>query len=295
MGIMNQLNEPTVDNKGVFNEIAKNKSYKNDYCEKCNNQKSCEICSFGNRGRMLNLRYRIFGRYDYYFQNKYTLNEIKPVKIMDPDDESLLRTAYSSCKKFKVVKKQLMDNVPIEYGGKCPYCMISEYNTFDHYFPESVYPEYILFAPNLVPCCSNCNTKKGKRLFVEDTREFIHFYYDKLPKGQYLKAKLTVENKIPQVSFYLHFEQESDITKVIKNHYERLDLFERYRTSSNGILSSLCTGIKMCLNTGMPLEQYFSFLKFRADSLENTCGTNYWETVIYKAIYENKDELKKLY
>lgn len=67
-----------------------------------------------------------------------------------------------AAKTFQKVKKQIFD---LNLRGKCPFCMISEATTLDHYFPESIYPEYIIFVPNLVPCCNFCNIKKGDRLF----------------------------------------------------------------------------------------------------------------------------------
>ena len=82
-----------------------------------------------------------------------------PIKT---DEVLLMEDSYKTSKVFQTVKKQLLDNVPKERRGVCPFCMISEPTTMDQYFSESEYPEYIIFAPNLIPCCSHCNSVKGK-------------------------------------------------------------------------------------------------------------------------------------
>ena len=125
--------------------------------------------------------------------NLYELHHaIKPIDIMREDEKDLLEKSYQSSNIFQEVKRQLLKNIPEGRTGMCPFCMISEPTTFDHYFSESEYPEYIIFAPNLVPCCSQCNSIKGNRLFSENQRErkIIHFYYDNLPQMQYTPTKV---------------------------------------------------------------------------------------------------------
>ena len=227
---MNQLSEQNINNEGVFIAVAKSKKFQNAHCEKCNESTpNCETCTYGNRGKMLALKERVFERYNFYTQNKNNLNAIRPVNVIGEDEKKLLENSYQNSSIFKKVKQQLLENIPAGRTGMCPFCMISEPTTFDHYFSESEYPEYIIFAPNLVPCCSQCNSIKGNRLFSENqrARKIIHFYYDNLPQIQYLKAVFKVDNKIPHVSFSLKFEHESETTAIIANHFDTLHLLKR--------------------------------------------------------------------
>lgn len=296
---MNKLSEPAIDNEKVFVDVAKSKTYKNDHCKGCQLPKiSCETCTHGNRGKMLNLKDRVFARYQFYLQNRNNLNVIKPTKIMSQDEEKLMEDSYKTSKVFQKVKRQLLENIPERRRGMCPFCMISEPTTFDHYFSESKYPEYIIFAPNLVPCCSHCNSVKVNLLFIGDEtsqkRTVIHFYYDEVPQTQYLKAKFSVDNKIPQVSFYLDFEDESEVIDIIKNHFNKLHLLERYKAQSNGILSTECEVIRLCLSVGMSVEQCVQLLQKKAQASQKTNGDNYWEACIYKAMSESEEQLMKL-
>lgn len=294
---MNQLSEPNINNEDVFIAVAKSKKFQNAHCEKCNESTpNCETCTYGNRGKMLALKERVFERYNFYTQNKNNLNAIRPVNIIGEDEKKLLENSYQNSSIFKKVKQQLFENIPAGRTGMCPFCMISEPTTFDHYFSESEYPEYIIFAPNLVPCCSHCNSIKGNRLFSENqrARKIIHFYYDSLPQIQYLKAVFKVDNKIPQVSFSLAFENESEIATVIANHFDTLHLLERYKKQSNDVVSTECEIIKDQLKSGGNVEECAKILKIRANGLQKVNGSNYWKTCIYMAMSESKEQLAKL-
>ena len=294
---MNQLSEPNINNEDVFIAVAKSKKFQNAHCEKCNESTpNCETCTYGNRGKMLALKERVFERYNFYTQNKNNLNALRPVNIIGEDEKKLLENSYQNSSIFKKVKQQLFENIPAGRTGMCPFCMISEPTTFDHYFSESEYPEYIIFAPNLVPCCSHCNSIKGNRLFSENqrARKIIHFYYDSLPQIQYLKAVFNVDNKIPQVSFSLAFENESEIATVIANHFDTLHLLERYKKQSNDVVSTECEIIKDQLKSGGNVEECAKILKIRANGLQKVNGSNYWKTCIYMAMSESKEQLAKL-
>lgn len=294
---MNQLSEPNIDNEDVFIAVTKSKKFQNAHCEKCNESTpNCETCTYGNRGKMLALKERVFERYNFYTQNKNNLNAIRPVNIIGEDEKKLLENSYQNSSIFKKVKQQLFENIPAGRTGMCPFCMISEPTTFDHYFSESEYPEYIIFAPNLVPCCSQCNSIKGNRLFSENqrARKIIHFYYDSLPQIQYLKAVFKVDNKIPKVSFSLEFENESEIATIIANHFDTLHLFERYKKQSNDIVSTECEIIKDQLKSGGTVEECAEILKIRANVFQKVNGLNYWKTCIYMAMSESQEQLAKL-
>ena len=295
---MNQLNEPIINNEIVFEKVAQKKTYKNNHCRECKTKKDCEVCSYGKRGKMLNIKEKVFKRYRFYLQNKKTLQAIKPIKMMSPDEVKLMEDSYKTSTEFQKVKKQLFDNLPKERRGICPFCMISEPTTMDHYFSESEYPEYIIFAPNLVPCCSYCNSMKGNRLFIENKsiskRTIIHFYYDILPQTNYLKTVFYVEDNIPQIAFWLDFETETQTTETIKRHFKALHLLERYQNRSNGILSTECETIRENLINGFSVKQCIKILKCKVQSSERIFGRNYWVTCVYRAMSESEKELMKL-
>ena len=147
------------NDKKLFHKIAINKKIKNSHCTGCKEDKGlCDACNFGNRGKMLGVEPYVFKRYDLYLSYKSHLDSISQEDIIDEDTKELIRESYKSSKLFVPVKKKIQDNLPQAIKGKCPFCMISEPNTLEHYLLEAKYPEYIIFVPNLVPCCSQCNS-----------------------------------------------------------------------------------------------------------------------------------------
>ena len=60
----------------------------------------------------------------------------------------------------------------------CAMCGSLKAGTLDHVFPKDVYPEFAIFAPNLVPAC-DCNSKRGTRYRgLERGERTLHPYFD---------------------------------------------------------------------------------------------------------------------
>lgn len=293
---MKKLCEPNIDDEKVYEEIANSKAYKNIHCKSCQSHNiNCNTCIHGNRGMMLNIKKYVFTRYHYYIQNCKDLNAIQPKDELQKNEIEVLEESYRNSKTFREIKKQLLEGFSKAKIGKCPYCMISEPTTLDHYFPKSIYPEYTLFAPNLLPCCSSCNTKKSNNIFIgsgsSQKRSAIHFYYDDLPQTQFLKAKFSVVNKIPQISFYLDSNNDSEINEVIQNHFNTMNLFKRYEEQSNELLSTICEEIK----NQTSFNECIKTLQIRAQAMQKTFGANYWQTCIYVAMIEDRNQLLDLF
>ena len=98
---------------------------------------------------------------------------------------------------------------------------------------------YIIFAPNLVPCCSKCNTNKGDIVTINGERQFLHFYFDEIPTEQYLYADIDMQDGIPVITFTIRLDESKMINRIIKNHYHRLKLIERYMVHCNSLISTL--------------------------------------------------------
>ena len=54
----------------------------------------------------------------------------------------------------------------------CQYCYTASVNSLDHFFEKHITPELYVFPANLIPICSNCNSKKNKKGV-----DFIYPYY----------------------------------------------------------------------------------------------------------------------
>ena len=271
---MKQLSVPNIDSEVLYNDIAKNKIKRNPMCSKCNKD-HCDSCFEGNSGLMLFMKNDIFDRYKFYEDHKHDLSKIKEVNLLSDNQSDVLRTSYKNSKVFQKSRQMILHNLPDKSKIRCPYCRLSMSYTIDHYFPESTYPEYIFYVPNLIPCCSHCNTVKNKRLFKNNERMFLHFYYDPIPSYQFLKAKFSVENNIPTISFYLEFEEENE-------------------KSYNEPLSEICNLAIVHLGKGNTLNEFKCILSELTELNKEKFGVNYYKNVIYDAVCNNVDDLLKL-
>lgn len=288
---MKQLSVPNIDSEALYDDIAKNKIKWDHVCSKCDiDNIHCDSCDEGNSGQMLFMKNDIFERYKFYEDHKHDLSGIKEVNLLSDNQKDALKTSYKNSKVFRTTKNLIFDN---NVYNHCPYCGLSMPKTLDHYFPESTYPEYILYVPNLIPCCSHCNSVKNKRLLENNERKFLHFYYDSIPSYQFLKAKFSVENNIPTISFYLEFDEENEINNVIRNHFEKLSLIEQYKKSYNEILDEIYHLAIEHINNGCTFDDFKDALVLGTNAKKKTYGVNFYKTVIYTAICENIDDLKK--
>jgi DNA-directed RNA polymerase subunit RPC12/RpoP len=117
---------------------------------------------------------------------------------------------------------------------KCPYCGIDTPSHLDHFLPRSKFPEFSIFAPNLIYVCSICNSKyKGDDVVnANGDRKYFNPYFDDfIDSLQFLKCKIEVNGSMyPKFKFYI---EDLSATKpyeytVMSNHFENMKLGKRY-------------------------------------------------------------------
>lgn len=85
-------------------------------------------------------------RYVFYQSHYESLEEITPLDTQFWENiKEDLHSCYGNNVAFSRARKKLLSSAP-----KCPYCLLNRPNTLDHYFDKSDYPEYSVFAPNLI-------------------------------------------------------------------------------------------------------------------------------------------------
>ncbi|MDO6488424.1 hypothetical protein Q4503_11975 [Colwellia sp. 6_MG-2023] len=168
----------------------------------------------------------------------------------------------------------------------CQNCTINEVDSMDHVLGQTEFPEYSVHPKNLFPCCTACNRKKSDNYTKEDgSLLFLNLFIDDLPQSQYLKVDFDA-NWMPR--FYL--EQPDNVTdnvfNLIKSHYEQLDLLQRFRGSSSGIISTLKATIKsfkgLDINIGDKIDE-------QCKDQELFLGYNHRQIVIYRALGSSDD------
>ncbi len=280
---MKKLKKIDIDNKKILRNIIEKKNIE-------------------GRGILYNIVDSIEIQYDLYEKN---LEEKKENKKYEKEARELIN-CYN-IKSFFQIKKEIKQKISQELDGKCPYCMLNEPETLDHYLGKGSYPEYSVYIPNLIPCCNQCNIRKGKKLFDEDDyRKFIHFYYDKIPVEKFLYFDFYFEenlkfedflicsnNLAPKVKMRIKLEGVAIKEKrIIENHFSSLELFSRYENRMNSEISSILNSIKELISSRLPSEEIIEMLENQDKKRVQYKGENYWENAVFSGIIKNKVILK---
>ncbi len=251
------------------------------------------------KGRLLSVREKVEERYDFYSEHFDSLEEIQnlPESEWMGAKEDLIK-CYGENIEFKKVRHEIFDVMEKSNQTKCPYCFLNRPNTLDHYFDKDDYPEFSVFVPNLVPCCSECNTNKSTSVFDEnETRKYIHFYHDVIPSEQFLFMRFTYpdSDKIPIVNIYLEFESENNFSAIVRNHFSNLSLLKKYKNAVLDRLAPIIEEIRMFSKNNKAREDVVEILETRYNALAKHYGKNYWETCIYDGILHSSDFLESCY
>ncbi|WP_461811365.1 hypothetical protein [Faecalimonas sp.] len=240
------------------------------------------------RGKLLALRDKVNDRYKFYENHFTDLDKIIPLPKSEwNDSEKELISCYGDNVEFKKARHLLFEKLSVTQKTKCPYCMLSRPNTLEHYFDKDDYPEFSVYIPNLVPCCSECNSDKSTTVFnSKKERNYIHFYHDSLPEKQFLFVRFSFiePDAVPLVDILLKFSKETYCSRLIRSHFSNLSLLSKYKSSILDRIAPIIEEIQVNHQMGMSKRNITESLHIRLDSLAKHYGNNYWETCVYEGI-----------
>lgn len=230
----------------------------------------------------------LFEQYDLSFAES-ALDQIQKSvnsSIMKTDLNGLY--SYRS-KKIRELKTLLTTNENGRINNTCQNCTISEINSFDHFLPQSDYPEFSVNPKNLFPSCSICNGHKSTNWILNGRSLFLNLYLDPLPKMEYLFVHFSIKNETILTNFFLRqpFDMDNDLFELIQSHYERLDLCNRFSLNIDSILTRLINEIVINVET-IGLEKFQSIVLKRNKSNRDHMGYNHWHLVLEDTAIRNE-------
>ncbi len=241
----------------------------------------------------------IENRYLLYSLKKQNLSEIELIDYSEREElKNQLISCYSENKTLNNLKANIILKQELHYQAKCPYCGISSKESFDHYLPKEDFPEFSVLSINLIPCCGKCNSKKGKRWVDENrNRLFINYYYDVIPDAKYLNAKISFNRFTPTVSYEVVSNDNihSELFNIIKSHYEKLNLCERFESHANDEASNFFLETRLAAEEKVDIEQQKQSLNRKIRTLRSSAGNNNWLVSLYEAIYQSDEFFEKCY
>jgi len=241
------------------------------------------------RSRLNAISDSIRNYYDNYNQNKNELSKINMNTFNKSEREDLEHCYNGKTQPLDRLLASITKAQPTEIRNKCQYCGIDSPNTFDHYLPISLFPEFAVYSLNLLPCCATCNGKKLNAFLLNNERQIVNLYFDSLPIVQYLYVNINYHYDEP-VAIY-HLQQSSDISaqtfRLIETHYNRLDLLSRFQANSPEVFSET-RSILIEHRLNVPPERIREYLLTEAQRYEKNFSKNYWRAVLLSEMANNQ-------
>ncbi|SHF67959.1 hypothetical protein SAMN05444483_10220 [Salegentibacter echinorum] len=238
-----------------------------------------------------------YNEYHKYFDNN-NLEKLSDSPFVGGKKDALKHCYESPVKALNNLKIRIKKNQPDLIKGICQFCGMDSDNTFDHYLPKEDFPEFNINHRNLIPCCYTCNQLKNEYwLDNKNKRGIINLYTDTIPLSQFLFIDIKIINGLP-IGVYSIKNGEGKVDKalykVIKDHFHRLKLIERYNERFSNTFFKIINSIKYIIRAGLPSSQIEFFLKEEVNNDIHDFGVNHHITTTKKHIYENKELFKKI-
>mgnify|MGYP006196367895 FL=1 len=211
-----------------------------------------------------------------------------PHGYVTPDKDDLLKLYNPKAKKlvdFKNTATTILDN---RASTICQYCTINSANTLDHIVPKSQFSEFAVNPRNLLPACSECNGYKLDRFKNNNDRLFLNLYTDVLPSVQYLFVDIHMLNGMVEADYRLSNTNNinTQLFRIIESHYEKLHLFNRFKSRTNTIITEMQNVIN-AYRTKVSLHDFIdmTYEKIEMDKLLH--GHNHYKVVLEEALINN--------
>lgn len=249
----------------------------------------------GQRGVWLRSKLSVISaRYDDYVTYSNAIETINRLSWL-PQERDDLNNCYTAPSQPLIRLKHLIIAAQsVSRGRICPYCSVDTWQDFEHYLPKENFPEYAVFALNLIPCCTKCNRKKGTTFLVNNERQFLHFYCDIIPVSRFLEVQIEFELDHPFARFSLINSElmSPDFFALLTNHYTKLDLLERFSVEAASVFAQLVTSVRE--HSLLTYEEIQAFLRAECNSYEGDFSNNYWKSVLYEKLCSDIDALRQL-
>lgn len=225
-----------------------------------------------------------------------SLSQMLPDSRAEPIKDCLLSCYYKPTKPLNLLKVEIKQFHSKHDRVFCPMCETTINQTFDHYLPSSLFPEFSVHAANLIPCCFICNSTKNNN-WISDlgVRQYLHFYLDDIPDDVFLSVALHTSEGRNAVGATFKLVKPAVISEPIWNliisHFDKLNILEKYNDLSNEEISKIINSCKSFIAVGG--VDVISFLISFNDRESIRCGKNNWRVLLLSAL-ANYSLLKSL-
>jgi 5-methylcytosine-specific restriction endonuclease McrA len=174
-------------------------------------------------------------------------------------------------------------------GGRCPLCGFGEASTLEHYLPQSRYPEFSVFALNLIPACARCNLLKGDAIGITPATQCLHAFFHELPPFAVLFCSVDIEAGAALVRYRLRTNRPINANLLARAtyHFEKLRLGDRFRRESLIEIGDRRSTFEEYVGPHNRFQNLRKYLRSEARGYRQQLGHNHWKTCLYTALARN--------
>jgi len=251
-----------------------------------------------SRGILTALIPRISIDYNLYIDDFDTIANLGPNPYDLIESDELRKCYVNSTASLESLKAKLINSQDENLKFLCPYCLITNHSTFDHYIPKEDFPVYSILSKNLIQSCDPCNKKKLTYWRENNQRAIIHYYYDiDINAHKYLYSILDYSTGIPTFDFYLDFNDDISLQKqfTITSHFNRLNLLSRYTLNAPSVISDINVDVKTQAELGLINREIIkALLTIKSNQLKVLYGINYWRAIVMDILASSNQFLESL-
>lgn len=201
-----------------------------------------------------------------------------------PELFTLVHDAYGLVQDGRRMKKLRADlKLLADY---CPYCGFAPISDLDHHLQRGRFKLLSIFALNLVPCCSPCNTGKRRTPSGNPTEHQLHTYLESVTQYDFLRAHVELHAGTGALEVTYSVAQcagmSAELHSRLEHHLTEFDLRKKYAKQVNIHLSEHEFGMSMAFETGPATLQ--RYLAGTATGHMKNFGVNDWRTALFRGL-----------
>jgi hypothetical protein len=226
----------------------------------------------------------VFRAYGRYVDRSGDASKVRPLRANENAREAL-KSNYSTLRDGTIYGELLQVT-----EGRCPMCGFGEASTLDHYLPLSNYPEFSVFAMNLVPACARCNQLKSNIVGKRPEEQFLHAFFHKIPAIAVLVCRVDVQPKTVLVKYRVRESSrvQPDVLARLYYQFRRLRLADRFERQALSELGDRSAAFEQCIAPGANYCALRDRLRAEARAFRASLGPNHWKTALYLALRQNR-------